>query len=153
MATELMVPRSESALRRAFRDMISLKNRIKNIREESEELTGRIIRSGEVQTAAAIFGAIQGAWYDPRSPKDKPGAHLGPIPIEVAFGGATMVASLLGFGGRYAEHLHNFADGALAAYVSNVARGWGYKWQKEKATKSSTTGASLREELEALVNA
>lgn len=153
MANDLMVPRSESALRKGFREMINLKNRISRIRDESEELTGRIVRSGEVQVAAAVFGAIQGAWYDPRDAKDKPGAHIGPVPVEVAAGGAMMVASLLGFGGKYAEHLHNFADGALAAYVSNVARGWGYKWQKERATKASTSGASLREELESLVNA
>lgn len=153
MATEMMIPRSESALRKGFREMINLKNRIRNIRQESEELTGRLIRTGEVQMAAAIFGAIQGAWYDPRDAKDKPGAHIGPVPVEVAFAGGAMVASLLGFGGRYAEHIHNLADGALAAYVSNVARGWGYKWQKERATKASSSGASLREELEALVNA
>jgi hypothetical protein len=124
------------------------------MKEESQETVENIVRTTEVVASAALFGAIQGAWYDPTSPTDKPGAHIGPVPIEVAAGSALLIASLLGVGGKYSSHLSSFADGAFAAYISNVARGWGYQYQKERAkSPAKTSGATLREELEALVNA
>jgi hypothetical protein len=51
--------------------------------------------------------------------------------------------------------LLNFGNGAVAAYVSNLGRGWGFKFKKEQDAKKSaggsTRGQSLREEVASLL--
>ena len=65
--------------------------------------------------------------------KDPNGAHIMHVPVDL---GAGLILNLLGYfdaAGSYSEHLNNFGDGFLAAYVSNLGFHIGDNWKKNGA--------------------
>lgn len=134
---------------------LSLKNRITSLNEKAGEKIEGVVKTLEIQGAAFIMGAVQGAWYDPNK-ADAPGAHIGPVPVEAAVGGALLLAGLFGVGGdKWSTHVLNLGNGCLAAYSSNLGRGWGYKFRKERDAKKAggkTSGDDIRGEIAALLN-
>ena len=154
MATDL-APVRQGSIRKLWDKHVHLKAKMERLNEQAEGMIEGLVRTVEVQGSAFVFGAIQGAWYDPRSTDDKQGAHFFGLPVEAVAGVGLHMFALLGVGGKFSSHLANFADGALAAYVSNLGRGWGYKFYKDyqtrKTTTGSTKGASLRDEIASLL--
>jgi hypothetical protein len=150
-STELIKSGSIGKLKKAY---INASRAVAKANEKMEDAVGGMVRSIEVQGAAFGFGALQGYYYEPAGGKDtKFGPQIFGADAELVVGGGLYVASLLGLGGKYSDHLKNLADGALAAYVSNQGRGWGAKLREKKgATKTSSAGASLRDEIRSLMN-
>jgi hypothetical protein len=150
-----MVPKSMNALRDKY---VSLRGRISRINEKAGEKIEGVVKSLEIQGAAFVFGAVQGAWYDPTSADDKPGAHFMGAPVEAVAGAAFILGGMFGVGGdKWSSHLLNFGNGALAAWTSNLGRGWGYKFRKEQDAKKvkaggSTKGEALRNDIAALLD-
>lgn len=153
-ALTAQVPKSVNALRDKY---MSMRARIQRLNEKAGETIEGVVKTLEIQGAAFVFGAIQGGWYepDPSKPTDKPGAHFFGAPVEAVAGVSMLVAGFMGLGGaKWSGHLVNFGNGAVAAYVSNLGRGWGYKFRKERDAKragGSTRGQSLREEVASLL--
>lgn len=150
------VPKTSSM--QVMRDKyLSLKNRIGSLNEKAGEKIEGVVKTFEIQGAAFIMGAVQGAWYDPEK-TDKPGAAIFGAPVEAVVGVGLLLAGLFGVGGdKWATHVLNLGNGSLAAWSSNLGRGWGYKFRKErdakKAAKGSTKGADLRDEIASLLDA
>lgn len=96
---------------------------IQGYQKDGERVVGQITQTLEVSAGAVGVGILSGRF----------GAlHLAgsPIPLDLAGGLLLHGAGFLGFAGKYGEHLHNFADGVLA--------GWLTKW-------GVGLGASMRE--------
>lgn len=159
MATTALapVPKSVNALRDKF---LSMRGKIQRMSEKAGEAIEGVVTTLEIQGAAFIFGAIQGAFYEPNpaKPDDKPGVHVLGIPVEAIAGVGLVVGGFMGVGGsKWSEHLMHLGNGALAAWVSNLGRGWGFKFRAERKAKAaggSTKGEgadSLRDQVAALL--
>lgn len=137
---------------------LSMKNRMAKLNEKAGEAIEGVVKTLEIQGAAFLFGAIQGAWYEPnpKNPDDKPGVHVFGVPVEAVVGVGMVVGGFMGLGGaKWSDHLTNLGNGALAAWTSNLGRGWGFKFRKEQQQKKatgSTKGESLREEIASLLD-
>lgn len=134
---------------------LSLQGKVAKMKEKAGEALEGVVKTLEIQGSAFIFGAVQGAWYepDPSKPDQKPGAHWFGVPVEALFGVGFVGIGLAGLGGeKMSDHAINIGNGALAAYVSNLGRGWGYKFAKERKAKATTSGdGSLRDEVKSLL--
>ncbi len=102
-----------------------LHQRLTALKEKLSGTTARAVRTLEVATAATLAGVIQG--------KAGPsGATLPVIGVPVDLG-AGLLLNLLGYfdaaGDEYSEHLNNFGDGFLAAYLSNLGFSMGNNWR------------------------
>ena len=68
MATSLAIPSGvpKTSSMQVMRDKyLSLKNRIGSLNEKAGEKIEGVVKTMEIQGAAFIMGAVQGAWYDP----------------------------------------------------------------------------------------
>jgi hypothetical protein len=153
------VPKSVNTLRERY---LGMKNRIAKLNEKAGETIEGVVKVLEVQASAFLFGAIQGAFYepDPSKPTDKPGVHVLGIPVEAIAGVGLIVGGFMGVGGtKWSGHLENLGNGALAAYVSNLGRGWGFKFKADRKAKAGGTtkgevegeGGSMRDQVAALL--
>jgi hypothetical protein len=133
---------------------LSAKHSMSRLSEKAEEKIEGVVKTLEIQAMAFVFGAIQGAWYTPKKPDEKPGLHWFGAPVEAIVGFVGLGAGLFGIGGdKWADHLINLSNGALAAFSSNIGRSWGYKFQKERAAKKGTSSSGgLREEIASLLD-
>jgi hypothetical protein len=137
---------------------LSLKNKISSVNAQAGEKIEGVVKTLEIQGAAFLFGAVQGAWYDPAKADDKPGAHILGAPVEAVAGVGLIAAGLFGVGGdKWATHVLNLGNGALAAWSSNLGRGWGFKVRKERDAKKAakggkTSGDDIRGEIAALLD-
>jgi len=162
MATTALSVRSAGELKRMghttlANKYLSAKNSLARLKEGAGEKIEGVVKTLEIQAGAFVGGAIQGIWYDPTAtPDGKAGAHVFGMPVEAVAGVAGLAASLVGFGGsKWATHLGNLSNGMLAAYSSNLGRGWGYKFHKDRAAKKSKggkTSGDLREEIASLLD-
>ncbi len=157
-STDLAVlPKSQTALREKF---LSMRSRLTKLNEKAGEAIEGVVMTIEIQAGAFLFGAIQGAFYepDPANPNKKPGVHLAGIPVEAIAGLGLIVAGFVGVGGtKWSEHMQHLGNGALAAWTSNLGRGWGFKFRSERdakkggAVKGEVEGESLRDQVSALL--
>jgi hypothetical protein len=110
----------------------SLYRRLEALKEKLSGTTAKAVRTLEVSTAALVGGVIQG-----KAGPD--GAHIMHVPVDL---GAGLLLNLLGYfdaaGDEYSEHLNNFGDGFLGAYLSSLGFGMGKAW-KETGKFSLTT--------------
>lgn len=148
------VPKSVGVLRDKY---LSMKGRIARLNEKAGETIEGVVTTLEIQGSAFIFGAIQGAWFEPNpnDPNDKPGAHILGMPVEAVVGVGFIAAGLAGFGGdKWSRHLSAIGQGALAAWTSNMGRGWGFKFKKEQAAKKAgaVKGDGLKEDIASLLD-
>lgn len=158
MATDLaIVPKSQTALREKF---LSMRGRLQRLNEKAGEAMEGVIMTLEIQAGAFLFGAIQGAFYepDPANPNQKPGVHVLGIPVEALAGIGLILGGFMGVGGaKYSTHMEHLGNGVLAAWTSNLGRGWGFKFKAERkklaggSTKGETQGESLRDQVSALL--
>jgi hypothetical protein len=105
---------------------------------------------------AAFCSVPRGFHGEPAKPNDKPGIHLVGIPVEALAGIGLVVGGFMGLGGsRWSDHLTHLGNGALAAWTSNLGRGWGFKFRSEKKAAGGATkgegGDSLRDQVAALL--
>ena len=151
------VPKSTNALREKF---ISMRGRLARLNEKAGEAMEGVVMTLEIQAGAFLFGAIQGAFYepDPAKPDQKPGVHILGIPVEALAGIGLIVGGFMGVGGsKWSEHMEHLGNGALAAWTSNLGRGYGFKFRSERkakaggSTKGDVEGESLRDQVSALL--
>lgn len=152
------VPKSVNQLREKF---LSMRGKISRMNEKAGEAIEGVVMTLEVQSAAFLFGALQGAFYEPNpaKPNDKPGVHLLGIPVEAVAGLGLILGGFMGVGGsKWSEHMEHLGNGALAAWTSNLGRGWGFKFRSDRnaakgttATKGDVEGESLRDQVSALL--
>lgn len=135
---------------------LAAKNSMARIRESAAEKIEGVVKTLEIQAGAFVGGAIQGMWYEPNaSPDKKAGAHIFGMPVEAVAGVAGLAGGLLNLGGdKWSTHLTNLSNGLLAAYSSNLGRGWGYKFAKDRTAKKAKgkTSGDLREEIASLLD-
>lgn len=152
------IPKSTNALREKF---LSMRGRLARLNEKAGEAMEGVVMTLEIQAGAFLFGAIQGAFYepDPAKPDQKPGVHILGIPVEALAGIGLIVGGFMGVGGsKWSEHMEHLGNGALAAWTSNLGRGYGFKFRSERKAKAggstkgeSVEGESLRDQVSALL--
>jgi len=138
---------------------MSMRGRLAKLNEKAGEAIEGVVMTLEIQAGAFLFGAIQGAFYEPNpaKPGDKPGVHVLGIPVEALAGIGLIVGGFMGVGGaKWSEHMEHLGNGALAAWTSNLGRGWGFKYRSERAAKGGSTkgeveGETLRDQVSALL--
>jgi hypothetical protein len=102
-----------------------------NVREKAERSVKTMVRTAEVAAGSFGFGVAKGRYGE---------VGVAGIPADLG------VAILLhGFGffnvaGKSSYHLHGFADGALASYLTTLGTGVGVN-MKQKALGAAVKGA------------
>lgn len=90
---------------------------------KGESVVGQMAQSAEVAAGALATGIVSGRYGN---------VYLGhgkfQVPLDLAAGIGGHTLALFGVGGKYAEHLHNFSDGVLAAYLTKLGAGIGARW-------------------------
>lgn len=93
----------------------SLSKRYENLKAKGAQLTGRLVRSGEVVAGAALAGVLQGMSKSPSGPR------IAQVPADLAIGlGLEAVAAFDLFGEEWSHHAGNFGTGFLAAYFTEA---------------------------------
>lgn len=103
---------SPSTIRHAYHAARRAHTSLSAHRGRVEGAVGQIAQTVEVGAAAFGFGYLNGKGIK------LPGANL--PPIDLTAGVLLQAAAHFGLAGKYGEHLHNFADGALAAYAAKL---------------------------------
>lgn len=114
----------------------SLQKRLHRFREQAQATTEKVVRTVEVGTMALGMGVVQG--------RTDPIEILG-VPLELGTGVALNLLGYFGAAGKYSDHLNNFGDGALAAYLTTVGKGVGATMKAKAlggATPAQVTGPS-----------
>lgn len=106
----------------AYRTVSETNRRMRDYQGKAEGGVGVIVRSLGVMAGAGTVGVLSGRFGALRF-ADK--GVLSNVPLDAAAGLALHAAGIFGIAGRHSEHLHNFADGVLAAYVTKFAVGYG----------------------------
>ncbi len=125
--------------------MASLKQRAENARkalarrkEKGEQTIGQVIQTAEVTGTAAALGYARGRVGEVDDSGAKTLAVAG-VPVDLAIGAGLHVIAFAG-SDKYAEHLHNVGDGALAAFLCSRL----FTVGEEAASETSTKGMSRR---------
>jgi hypothetical protein len=118
-----------------------LAKRADGIKKKGEETVGHLVSAAEVSATAFAFGALQG--------RQGPIEVVG-IPVDLGTGALLHLAGFFGLAGGASEHLHSFADGALASYFFTLGRGVGINMKSKTAVgtpavKGDLTDAELRQ--------
>ncbi len=106
----------------AYRTVSETNRRMRDYQGKAEGGVGVVVRSLGVMAGAGAVGVLSGRFGALRF-ADK--GMLSNVPLDAAAGLALHAAGIFGIAGRHSEHLHNFADGVLAAYVTKFAVGYG----------------------------
>ena len=102
------------------------KEALKRLREKSSEQVESLVGTTEMATAAFAMGVIDGRWG---------GVELVGVPLSLLVAGS---GHLLGFLGVAPGHMHNFANGALASYLTTLGNGVGAKMAMDAAKAPAT---------------
>jgi hypothetical protein len=90
------------------------------MKEKGESIVGHVSQSLEIGVGALGFGVLAGRYG---------AVNLGPVPLDLASGLGMHLLGFAGVAGKYADHLHNFADGAMASYWVKLGAGLGTAWR------------------------
>jgi len=94
----------------------------------------QLVRTGEVVLSSFAFGVIQGKY------KDRGGAVIKGLPIDLLAGTAFHVLGLIPFAKPYAHHLAALGDGALASFFTTTGYRVGERWSKGGSLSSGLSG-------------
>lgn len=131
MATKIS-GRSILALRNKFQ---GLAKRTDGLKKKGEQTVEKLVASAEVSASAFAFGAVQGRYGQ---------VDLLGVPADLAAALALHLAGFTGMAGKSSEHLHNFADGALASFFFTMGKGTGVNWKaKGLGPKTAVKGDEL----------
>src|SRR5574341_967436 len=124
----------------------TMTKRAGRLKDKTEKTVNTLVSTAEVSAASFAFGVVQGRFGQ---------IDVVGVPLEL---GSAVLLHLLGFigvAGKAARHVHSFADGTLAAYLTSLARGIGMDMKKKALGAAvSGTGERLTEaDLEALARA
>ncbi len=132
--------------KKALHTAHSAQTRLKHLRERGEEAVEQVTRTIEVTGSAFVLGMVQGAGVFARG-------EVFHMPLELITGLGLHGLRILGLGGKHAQHLSNFGDGALAAYTNILGRGVGAQhWGRPGGTQG-TMGGDLADRLSAIADA
>jgi len=104
-------------------------NRARGIAEKADSAVGTVVQTAEVGITAFGFGWAKGRYGS---------VELMGVPADLLSG---LVLHGLGFvsGGKYHEHLHNLADGAIASYATTLGFQIGHNMALESAASAPAT--------------
>jgi hypothetical protein len=88
-----------------------------------EKIVGQLAQTVEVGAGALAMGALNGFYL---AKKGAAPAIMG-VPVDLGVGVLLQGLAFAGLAGKQGEHLHNFADGALAAFLTKMGAGFGAK--------------------------
>jgi hypothetical protein len=111
--------------------------RAKHITEKSEEAVGQVIQTVEIGGAAFASGLIKGRFGN---------VEVVGVPADLGAGSALHLLAFFG-GGKYKSHLHNFADGIIASYLTQLGAGIGSRMATEATRAAATTPAAVTGQL------
>lgn len=94
----------------------------------------RLVRTSEVALSSFAFGLVQGKY------KDKGGAVLAGLPVDLLAGAAFHVIGLIPFAKPYQHHLAAIGDGALASFFTTTGYRVGERWAKGGSFSSGIAG-------------
>ncbi len=94
-------------------DLARTKKRISSMKEKATEMVGTTI--GIAETSGAGFGV---AYFRGRFEAKKEKFEIGGLPIDLVIAGAGHLLAFSGLFGKYGEHVHNVATGALTTYAA-----------------------------------
>jgi hypothetical protein len=94
----------------------------------------RVVRTSEVALSSFTFGLLQGRY------KDKGGAVLLGLPIDLLAGASFHIFALLPWARGYAHHLHAFGDGALASFFTTTGYRVGERWARGGSFRTGLAG-------------
>lgn len=101
-------------------------SRARTVVEKSEGVVAHAVQTVEVGGTAFGFGVAKGRFGS---------IEVLGMPVDMLSGVGTHLLAFLG-GGKYAEHLHNMADGALASYLTDLGKGVGADWRANAAAQN-----------------
>lgn len=93
-----------------------LHKRLQRFKAQGEKSMEKVVRTVEIGTAALGFGMVQGRYGS---------MEIVGVPVELAAGVTLNLLGHFGLAGKHSDHLNNFGDGALAAYLTTVGKGVG----------------------------
>jgi hypothetical protein len=125
---------SKAQLVRAHERLQSLQNRIAKFKDHAAKTTEKVVRTVEVGVAALGVGVLQG-----RSGS----IEIMGVPAELGLGLGLNLLGYFGAAGKHSDHLNNFGDGALAAYLVTVGKGVGTAMKAKSGQAAVTKGAHL----------
>lgn len=94
----------------------NMQSRLARFKEQAAKTTEKVVRTVEVGSAALGMGIVQGRMGS---------VEIVGVPLELGAGVLLNLAGYFGAAGKYSDHLNNFGDGALAAYLTTVGKGVG----------------------------
>jgi hypothetical protein len=96
-----------------------------NSSKQIEQATETVVQSLEVGGTAFGFGLVTGRYG---------GVEILGVPGDMAAALALHSVALFVDDEHTAEHLHNFGDGCMAAYLHTLGLGIGRRWSQEAST-------------------
>ena len=102
--------------------------RVRSMREKTEEVVGEVVATTEVAGAAFGLGWVRGRYGEV--------AVMG-VPLDITLAAVLHGAAFAGAGGKYAEHMHNVGNGAIAVYTATLGAKIGAE-MRQKAGGSTT---------------
>lgn len=114
---------SQKELRGALEAKERFKQRYATAIKKGEEVLQGVVYTLEVGAASFGFGLLEGRYG---------GVEVLGIPLNLGVGVIGHLLGYMGIGGKMAHHLHGFADGALASYLSTLGRSVGLDWKKSE---------------------
>lgn len=111
---------------------------------DKKSMSSKLIQSLEVGAGAAGVGVLAG-----RLGTTSVGSTG--IPLGLAIGAGAHALAFFGLAGRYDNHVHNFADGALAAWLTMWGAGQGQQMRAKAGEPTGPITAGLDPQAQALV--
>jgi hypothetical protein len=108
--------------------------RAKTMTAKAEAAVEHLVQSVEIGGAAFALGIINGRFDAPEP--------MG-VPLDLGTGVALHLLGFLGVGGKFTEHLHNFADGALASYLVTLGFSVGGKMRTSAGLPAAAAPGAL----------
>lgn len=137
MASSANISRAQlEKLRRRYQ---SVQSRLTRVRENMDEQMGHLMQTTEVSLASFGMGLVNGRFVNEDGSR---GVEVLGVPLDLGAGIGLHAAAFLGVSRQYGEHLHNLADGALAAYLTTTGMGVGDRMRKQAAQEGGGGGAA-----------
>lgn len=98
----------------------ALKTKIETVKEKAEETMGQVLQTAEIAAAAGGFAYANARYGSMVGTNPTPEIDVMGVPADVGAAVALHGMAFAGAAGKYKEHCHNLADGALASYLVRV---------------------------------
>jgi len=122
----------------AFSHLRDMQSRLSRHSSSGEAIVGQVAQSVEVAAGALANGVLSGRFGN---------MYLGTtkVPVDLLVGLGAHGLAFFGLAGKQGEHLHNFADGFLAGYLTKLGAGLGSKWAAQSgAAPHAFAGSGAR---------